>query len=87
MPALQMSVFWYFVAFSAYAAMFGAATCLENDCHFAKIRGPCLLSLGVEGVEKVNLGYIRWGNGVGMQRTHPSTEVTSTRWRDTSRTT
>ena len=87
MPALQMSVFWYFVAFSAYAAMFGAAICLENDCHFAKIRWPCPLSLCVEGVEKVNLGYIRWGNGVGMQRTHPSTEVTSTRWRDTSRTT
>jgi hypothetical protein len=39
-PALQMSVFWYFVAFSAYAEIFDAATCLENDCHFATIRVP-----------------------------------------------
>jgi hypothetical protein len=53
--------------------------------HFITAVVATVLILFVEGVEKVILGYISLRQRRCNGNAHPSTEVISTRWRDTSR--
>jgi hypothetical protein len=66
---------------SIFNDQIGAAKTVVDIAFF-----PGQLNEGVEGVEKVILGYIFLRQRRCNWNAHPSTEVISTRWRDTSRT-